>query len=113
MMIEKTQRQTRAAALVNARLIDPASGLDETGGVVIADGMIVELGAKVNQGNVGDAELIDCGGHILAPGLIDMLVFSGEPGQRASRDARDRKPGGGRGRRHHHHLHAEYGPRHR
>jgi dihydroorotase len=80
MTIEKTQRQTRAAALVNARLIDPASGLDEAGGVVIADGMIVELGAKVNQGNVGDAELIDCGGHILAPGLIDMLVFSGEPG---------------------------------
>ncbi len=79
-MIEKTQRQTRAAALVNARLIDPASGLDEAGGVVIADGMIVELGDKVNQGNVGDAELIDCGGHILAPGLIDMLVFSGEPG---------------------------------
>jgi dihydroorotase len=80
MTIEKTQRQTRAAALVNARLIDRASGLDEAGGVVIADGMIVELGAKVNQGNVGDAELIDCGGHILAPGLIDMLVFSGEPG---------------------------------
>ena len=80
MTIEKPQRQTRAAALVNARLIDPASGLDEAGGVVIADGMIVELGAKVNQGHVGDAELIDCGGHILAPGLIDMLVFSGEPG---------------------------------
>ncbi len=80
MTIEKPNRQTRAAALVNARLIDPASGLDETGGVVIADGKIVERGAKVNQGNVGDAELIDCGGNLLAPGLIDMLVFSGEPG---------------------------------
>ncbi len=80
MTIEKPQRQTRATALVNARLIDPASGLDEAGGVVIADGKIAEIGAKVNQGNVGDAELIDCGGHVLAPGLIDMLVFSGEPG---------------------------------
>lgn len=80
MTIEKPQRQTRAAALVNARLIDPASGLDEAGGVVIADGKIAEVGAKVNQGTIGDAELIDCGGHVLAPGLIDMLVFSGEPG---------------------------------
>jgi len=40
MMIEKPQHQTRATALVNARLIDPASGLDEAGGVVIADGRI-------------------------------------------------------------------------
>jgi len=80
MMIEKPQHQTRATALVNARLIDPASGLDEAGGVVIADGRIAEVGAKVKQGDVGDAELIDCGGHVLAPGLIDMLVFSGEPG---------------------------------
>jgi dihydroorotase len=80
MTIEKPQHQTRATVLVNARLIDPASGLDEAGGVVIADGKIAEVGAKVNQGNVGDAELIDCGGHVLAPGLIDMLVFSGEPG---------------------------------
>jgi dihydroorotase len=80
MTIEKPQHQTRATVLVNARLIDPASGLDEAGGVVIADGKIAEVGAKVNQGNIGDAELIDCGGHVLAPGLIDILVFSGEPG---------------------------------
>jgi dihydroorotase len=80
MTIEKPQHQTRATVLVNARLLDPASGLDEAGGVVIADGKIAEVGAKVNQGTVGDAELIDCGGCVLAPGLIDMLVFSGEPG---------------------------------
>jgi len=78
--MEKPNRQSHAAALVNARLIDPASGLDEAGGVVIADGKIVDLGAKVDQGHIGDAEVIDCGGHVLAPGLIDMLVFSGEPG---------------------------------
>jgi len=80
MTIEKPQHQARATALVNARLIDPASGLDEAGGVLIADGKIAAVGAKVTQENVGDGELIDCGGHVLAPGLIDMLMFSGEPG---------------------------------
>ena len=34
----------------------------------------------MTAGSVGDAEIIDCAGHVLAPGLIDMLVFSGEPG---------------------------------
>jgi dihydroorotase len=80
MMVEQTKHHARATALVNARLIDPASGLDETGGVLLADGKIAELGAKVTQATAGDVELIDCGGHVLAPGLIDMLVFSGEPG---------------------------------
>jgi dihydroorotase len=70
----------RRTALLSARLIDPASGLDQKGGVLIADGMIVEVGAGVTAGSVGDADVIDCGGHVLAPGLIDMLVFSGEPG---------------------------------
>ena len=67
-------------ALLYARLIDPGTGLDETGGVLIEDGKIVDLGPEVTADTVGDAELIDCAGHVLAPGLIDMLVFSGEPG---------------------------------
>ena len=70
----------RATALINARLIDPASGLDQQGGVLIADGKIADLGPEIGAGAVGDALLIDCGGHVLAPGLIDMLVFTGEPG---------------------------------
>jgi dihydroorotase len=70
----------RGMALVNARLIDPNSGLDQKGGLLIADGTIANLGPGVTAGGVGDAQIIDCGGHVLAPGLIDMLVFSGEPG---------------------------------
>lgn len=67
-------------ALLYARLIDPGTGLDETGGLLIEDGKIVDLGPEVTADSVSDAELIDCAGHVLAPGLIDMLVFSGEPG---------------------------------
>ena len=70
----------RRTALLYARLIDPGTGLDETGGVLIEDGKIVDLGPELTADSVGDAELIDCAGHVLAPGLIDMLVFSGEPG---------------------------------
>jgi dihydroorotase len=73
-------RNGRPTALLYARLIDPGTGLDETGGVLIEDGKIVDLGPQVTADTVGEAQMIDCGGHVLAPGLIDMLVFSGEPG---------------------------------
>ena len=78
MAMRASNPETRPTALVNARLIDPASGLDQSGGVVIADGKIAEIGGDIRPGQ--DAEIVDCRGHVLAPGLIDMLVFSGEPG---------------------------------
>ncbi len=81
MPTENTHREARVTALVNARLIDPPSGLDQKGGVLLAHGKIAEFGPAVGAGPLGDADLIDCGGHVLAPGLVDMLVFSGEPGQ--------------------------------
>ncbi len=68
-------------AFVNARLIDPASGHDGPGGVIIADGRIVASGSKVTEKTAGRAETItDCNGKYLFPGLIDMRVFTGEPG---------------------------------
>jgi len=71
---------SRATAFVNARLIDPSSRLDQTGGVLIGDGLIADLGGHIAAGAVGDAEIVDCGGSVLAPGLVDMMVFTGEPG---------------------------------
>jgi dihydroorotase len=73
-------RTNRRTALLYARLIDPGTGLDETGGVLIEGGEILEFGPGVTAETVGEADIIDCAGHVLAPGLIDMLVFSGEPG---------------------------------
>ena len=66
------------AAYTNARLIDPASGLDTTGALVMEDGLIVELGPDIEVPD--GAEVADCGGRVLCPGLIDMRVFVGEPG---------------------------------
>ena len=65
----------------NARLIDPASGLDTLGGLLVRDEQIVELGPGVTSATQPDgARVIDCHGAVLAPGLIDMLTFVGEPG---------------------------------
>ena len=71
----------RPLVLVNARLIDPASGRDETGGLLAIDGRIVEIGPWVNgEGLPDEAEVVQCEGHCLAPGLVDMRVQLREPG---------------------------------
>lgn len=67
-------------ALVNARLIDPETGRDEAGGLIMDAGGIVDMGPHLLQGAREDVELIDCGGHVVMPGLIDMQVSVGEPG---------------------------------
>jgi dihydroorotase len=76
------KKQERPLALVNARLVDPASNRDETGGVLVENGVIVATGAQVTRANVSpDAEILDCHGRVLAPGLIDMRVQLREPGE--------------------------------
>ncbi|MCK0139740.1 dihydroorotase [Aliiroseovarius sp. F47248L] len=60
----------------NARLIDPETGTDALGSLTIEDGLIVD----VNGGESGD--VIDCGGKCLAPGIVDIGVKIGEPGER-------------------------------
>ena len=71
----------RPLALLNARLIDPAAGTQSRGGLLIIDGVIADLGAALTRDSVPDgAEIIDCGGDMVAPGLIDLRAFVGEPG---------------------------------
>jgi dihydroorotase len=62
----------------NARLIDPAGDREERGGVLVSDGLIQAVGPQVTE--AAGAQVIDCGGQVLAPGLIDMRAFIGEPG---------------------------------
>jgi dihydroorotase len=61
----------------NARLLDPASNRDGKGEVLVDDGKIVAAGADLTRDG---AEIVDCGGHCLAPGIIDMRVQLREPG---------------------------------
>jgi dihydroorotase len=62
----------------NARLVDPASGREERGGLLVRGGVIQDLGPQMAE--AADAQVVDCGGQVLAPGLIDMRAFIGEPG---------------------------------
>ena len=70
-----------AITFLNARLVDPASGRDEPGGVLVKDGRIADLGPQLRRNAPESTRVIDCRGHMLCPGLIDMQVFTGEPGQ--------------------------------
>lgn len=63
---------------LNARLVDPGSGSETRGGVLVADGVIADLGQVSSAPD--ESRVIDCGGDVLAPGLIDMQAFLGEPG---------------------------------
>jgi dihydroorotase len=68
-------------AFINARLLDPATGLDAPG-ALLADGeAILDMGPRLfNDAKPANAKIVDCEGLALAPGLIDMRVFTGEPG---------------------------------
>lgn len=70
----------KPTVLINARLVDPASGRDEPGGLLMRDGKIADLGPHLRRNAPEGADVVDCGGHLVCPGLIDMQVFTGEPG---------------------------------
>ena len=61
-----------------ARLIDPATNLDQRGDLLVRDGLIADLGAGI--GRPDGAEIVECDGAVLCPGLVDMRVSLGEPG---------------------------------
>jgi dihydroorotase len=66
--------------ITNARIVDPASNTDSRGSVLVADGKIAGLSTAGPQGTPDGAQTIDARGLVVAPGLIDMRVFTGEPG---------------------------------
>jgi dihydroorotase len=67
--------------LTNARLIDPATGYDGPGALKIAGGLIEEMHRGASAAP-SEGAVIDCGGLPLAPGIVDMRVFVGDPGAR-------------------------------
>lgn len=63
----------------NARLIDPERG--ETRGALLVEAGRIK--AVIESGDLPQAaEVIDCRGHCLAPGIVDLGVKVSEPGER-------------------------------
>jgi dihydroorotase len=83
-MFQKPTRTNhgKKVAYKNARLIDPESGLDQLGGLLTDGNTIADFGPSIfNSGTPEGAEVIDCGGNVLCPGLLDIQVHFREPGQ--------------------------------
>jgi dihydroorotase len=71
----------RPILLANARIVDPSRDFDEPGDVLIADGVIRDARRGIGAAGVPEGtDIVDCAGNIVAPGLVDMRAFVGEPG---------------------------------
>jgi dihydroorotase len=71
----------RPILLANARVIDPSRDFDGPGDVLIADGVIRDSKRGIGAAGVPEGtDVVNCAGKIVAPGLIDMQAFAGEPG---------------------------------
>jgi len=71
----------RPILLTNARIIDPSRELDFLGDLLIAEGVIRDSKRGIGAAGVPEGtEIVDCRDKIVAPGLIDLRAFVGEPG---------------------------------
>ncbi|WP_419804440.1 dihydroorotase [Terriglobus sp.] len=75
-----------AVLLRGGTLLQPAEDRSFAGDVLLADGVVAaihtgEAGALDERAKAVGAEVIDCAGLVVAPGLIDLHVHLREPGQ--------------------------------
>ena len=64
--------------LRGGRLVDPASGTDQTTDVLVEDETVEALGTDLDARG---AEVLDCDGLVLAPGFVDLHTHLREPGR--------------------------------
>ncbi|HIA99015.1 MAG TPA: dihydroorotase [Gemmatimonadetes bacterium] len=67
------------ALLKSGRVVDPSQGLDEILDLLLVDGIVASIGKDISGPE--DADVIDCSGLIVSPGLIDVHVHLREPGE--------------------------------
>lgn len=74
--------ENKKVAYINARLFDAESGLDTKGSLLTVGDKIADFGERLfNSGVPEGIEIVDCGGQLLSPGLVDIHVHFREPGQ--------------------------------
>ena len=74
---DKQPRITGAILLKNGRIIDPAQRVDEITDLLLTDGKVAAMGKSLS---CDEAQLVDCQGKWVAPGLVDVHCHLREPG---------------------------------
>ncbi len=64
--------------LKGGRVVDPSQKLDRVADVLLVDGAVAEIGGSAAP---EDADIVDCAGMVVTPGLIDVHVHLREPGE--------------------------------
>lgn len=64
--------------LKGGRVVDPSQKLDRVADVLLEDGKVVAIGG--DAASAEGAEVVDCDGMVVTPGLIDVHVHLREPG---------------------------------
>lgn len=76
-----SSEQNSDVAILGAQLVDPASGREGVGSVLIRDGLIADVHWGGDRPELPAGTVVEEGrGLALAPGLVDLRAFLGEPG---------------------------------
>ena len=67
------------------RIVDAATDTDKKGDIYLEDGVIIDIGDKLEVKDKSD-RLIDAKGCLVMPGLIDLHVHFRDPGQTQKED---------------------------
>ncbi|MBI5871304.1 MAG: dihydroorotase [Actinobacteria bacterium] len=79
------KKGTKATLVIrDARVFDPASGIDTRTDVLIEKGQITRIAP--GKGNVGDAQVVDGAGRLLLPGFVDLHAHLRSPGREDEED---------------------------
>ena len=82
-----SQAAKQQVIFTNARIVDPESGFDMPGEILVENGIIADFGKNIFSGSYPNGfEIIDCGGNVLCPGLLDIQVHFRTPGQNHKED---------------------------
>ena len=74
------------------RVIGPANNIDKVTGIFIDKGVISEVGEDIDLEAI-DMEVIEAGGKIVTPGLVDMHCHLRDPGQEYKEDIESQNKG--------------------
>ena len=69
----------RDILLAGGHLVDPSSGLDAVGDILVRDGKIESIGGKIAAPD--EASVVDCASLVVSPGFIDVHCHLREPGR--------------------------------